>query len=259
MATPNVPGLLRKCAFLLLPLLTQQVWAHRLEPIVTEFAQPLQPGQTNVEVTYEYAREPEGTGSEQTIPEVELERGLTRWMQFQVGMPLVRLKDDGKPTTLAGGHLEVGLRLLLAGGRNRSWAVSLNPSVELPTGNRRQFGRGTDVGASFHFDKFFAGNWRWHTNLGLASTVSGEEAGQKLLRSSTAVVIPITRRWYLAPEIIGARRFVNARTEMAAQPAFIFYVNRHLELKFALPVGLTEATPRLGVRSQIAFIWGGAD
>ncbi|HUU12864.1 MAG TPA: hypothetical protein VM182_04030 [Terriglobia bacterium] len=37
----------------------------------------------------------------------------------------------------------------------------------------------------------------------------------------------------------------------------IYSLNDHLELKFGLPLGLTDATPRLGVRSQIAIIWGG--
>lgn len=243
----------------LLLLATQQAWAHRLEPIVTEFAQPLRPRQTNIEATYEYAREPDGSSNEHTIPELEVERGLTRRIQFQVGLPLVRRKEAGEPATLDGGHLGVGLRLLLAGGRKSSWALSVNPWVELPTGNRRLFGSGTDVGASLHFDKFFARNWRWHTNLGLASTVSGETAGQKLLRYSSALVIPVTRRWYLAPEVVGARRFFDARTELAAQPEVIFSVNHHLELKLGLPVGLTGATPKLGLRSQIAIIWGGND
>jgi len=46
---------------------------------------------------------------------------------------------------------------------------------------------------------------------------------------------------------------------LAAQPGVIYSLNHHLELKFGLPMGLTDATPQLGVRSQIAIIWGGSD
>ncbi len=230
--------------------------AHRLEPINTEFAQPLRPGQTNLEISYEYEREPGGEGTEHVMPEFELERGLTRRVQFQVGIPLVRVKEGNEPATLSGGHLELGFRALLAGGGNRSWVLSFQPSVELPTGNRRLFGNGTEVDAALHLDKFFGRSLRWYTNVGLASAVSGEEAGEKFLRYSSAVVIPLTRRWHLAPEIIGTRRFADNRTLLAAQPEVIYSLNDHLELKFGLPLGLTDATPRLGVRSQLAIIWG---
>ncbi len=243
--------------FVILFLMAAPAHAHRLEPISTEFAQPLEPGQTNLEISYEYEREPGGEGTEHVVPEFELERALTKRFQFQMGMPLVRVKEGEEPATLSGGHLELGLRALLAGGGKRSWVLSFQPAVELPTGNRRLFGNGTEVDAAFHFDKFFARNLRWHTNLGLASAVSGDEAGKQFLRYSSAVVIPLTRRWHLAPEIIGGRRFADDRTLLAAQPAVVYSLNDHLELKFGLPVGLTDATPRLGVRSQIAIIWGG--
>ena len=242
--------------FVILFLLAAPAHAHRLEPINTEFAQPLEPGQTNVEINYEYEREPDGEGTEHVVPEFELERGLTKRFQFQMGIPLVRVKEGDEPASLSGGHLELGLRALLAGGGKRSWVLSFQPSVELPTGNRRLFGNGTEVDAALHFDKFFGRNLRWYTNVGLASAVSGEEAGEKFLRYSSAGVSPLTHRWHLAPEIIAVRRFADDRTLLAAQPEVIYSVNDHLELKFGLPLGLTDATPALGVRSQIAIIWG---
>ncbi len=66
-----------------------------------------------------------------------------------------------------------------------------------------------------------------------------------------------TYHWLPAFELLGDSNTDTGRTELAAQPEFIYHVNPHLELKLGVPAGLTGTTPRIGARAQVAIIWGG--
>ena len=64
-------------------------------------------------------------------------------------------------------------------------------------------------------------------------------------------------RWIPVLEILGRTNTHGGNTELAVQPEVIFYAGAHVELKVGVPVRLTSTTPRIGVRAQMAIIWGG--
>ncbi|MFQ5695139.1 MAG: hypothetical protein ACE5HB_04045 [Terriglobia bacterium] len=230
--------------------------AHRLEPISTEFALPFRPRAGVFEVTYEFEREGRGR-NEQALPEAELELGVFRRLQINLGMPLLRLKEDpGEPANWTGGRFEVGARYLLFGSPVRPYAVSLQGSVEAPTGSSELVGDATEVGAALHVDRYLGERVRVHSNLGWSSTVGGSERPERVFRYNNALVWMASLRWNPVLEILGATETRTGETELAVQPEMIFWANRHLELKVGVPVGLTSSTPDIGVRAQIAITWG---
>ncbi|MFQ5723247.1 MAG: hypothetical protein ACE5G6_02050 [Terriglobia bacterium] len=242
--------------FLFLALFTGDLRAHRLEPISTEFAAPFGPLAGSVEVTYEFEREGPGA-SEQAIPELELELGLLPRFQINLGYPLLRLDEGpGESPQVVGGRLEVGARYLLFGGAVRSYAVSLQVGVETPTGPTDAVGDFTQVGALLHVDKYLGERVRLHSNLGWETTIGGQERPERVFVYRSAVVWMRSLRWNPVLEVLGETETRTGETELALQPEIIFWVNRHLEIKVGVPVGLTSSTPDVGVRAQIAIVWG---
>lgn len=230
--------------------------AHRLEPISTEFAAPFAPRAGAIEINYQYLRLGDGA-SEQAIPETELEIGLFPRWQVNVGFPLIREKESpSEPARVGGGRLEVGARYLLFGGGVHSYAVSLNGSVEAPTGSRHVADDATELGAALHVDKFLGERVRLHSNLGWTTGVGGSERPERVFRYNNALVYSATLHWNPAVELLGETETRTRETRLALQPEMIFWANRHLELKVGIPVGLTSSTPSIGVRAQVAIVWG---
>ncbi len=127
--------------------------AHHLEPISTRFACPFEPGTGSLQVNYEHERfAREGIGVH-LAPVAEFELGLTSHTQFSIEMPLIVETHPGEPATAGAGHLEMSFRYLLAGGERKSYAISINPFVEAPTGNQRLAGDAVAVGLALHFDR----------------------------------------------------------------------------------------------------------
>ncbi|MFQ5778759.1 MAG: hypothetical protein ACE5IP_12205 [Terriglobia bacterium] len=243
-------------AFALIFIFVPGARAHRLEPISTEFALPFAPKAGVLEITYEYEREGEGA-SEHALPEAELELGLFPRLQINVGFPLLRIKEGtGEPTRVVGGRIEAGARYLLFGGAVESYAVSLQGTVEAPTGASEVVGDATEVGAALHVDKYLGERLRAHSNLGWSTSVGGSERPERVFRYSNALVWMATLRWNPVLEVLGETETRTGQTELAIQPEIIFWANRHLELKVGIPVGLTSSTPDIGVRAQIAITWG---
>jgi hypothetical protein len=54
-------------------------------------------------------------------------------------------------------------------------------------------------------------------------------------------------------EILGETETRTGETRLALQPEIIFWANRHWEFKVGLPIGLTSATPGIGVRAQVTI------
>ncbi len=245
------------CAAMVLLMSAPAARAHRLEPIDTHFAQPFEPRAGSLETTYGYERRSDEGLRTDFIPDAEFELGIARRMQFSVEMPLVREKRAGEPATLSGGHLGIGFRYLLAGGREKTYAVSINPSVAAPTGNRHLLGDATEAGLALHFDKKF-GRERafFHGNYGWSSTIGGRATPERLFLYRSALVVPVTRHWNPAFELLGQTNTATGRTELVAQPEIIYYASPHWELKLAVPAGLTGSSPTVGVRAQLAWIFG---
>jgi hypothetical protein len=229
--------------------------AHRLEPISTEFARPFAPGTGSLQVNYEYEHRTDFRTH--LIPAAEFEIGLFPRAQMSVEMPLIWQKEIGQPGTLGGGHIEFGFRYLLAGGSGKSWAVSLNPFVEAPTGNRRIAGDATEVGAALYVDREFGERLLFHGNYGWGSTIGGSEKPERTFHYSSALVWPASHRWNPTLELLGEIDTATGRTELLVQPEMIYYVGPHWEIKAALPLGTTNASPRVGMRFQVSWIFGG--
>ncbi len=235
---------------------TPALWAHRLEPISTEFAVPFLPKAGGMEITYEYEREGEGT-SEHAIPEAELELGVFPRLQINLGYPLLRIKEEREePARVLGGRLEIGARYLLLGGAVRNYAISLQAGVEVPSGPREIVGDAMEVGGAIHLDRHVGERMRVHSNLGWSTSVGGSEPPERLFRYSNALVWMASLHWNPVLEVLGETETHTGETRLALQPEMIFWANRHLELKVGIPVGLTSATPAIGVRAQIAITWG---
>jgi len=242
-------------AFLALFVFAPGAHAHRLEPISTEFARPFAPRTGSLQLNYEYER-----GKmlrRHFIPEAEFEIGIAPRMQIAVEMPLILEREPGGPTTVGGGHLEISLRYLLAGGSDRSWALSLNPFVELPTGNRRLAGDATEVGLALHLDKEFGERAFFHGNYGWSSSIGGSEEPERTFRYNSALVVRLTERWNPTLELLGATDTATGETEFFVQPEMIYYAGPHWEFKLGVPLGATSESPRFGIRAQISWIFGG--
>lgn len=231
--------------------------AHRAEPISTEFALPFEPGKGNLKFTFSYDRLGRGA-SEFALPEVELETGVVPHLQINVGIPVVRDKEGSdEPATSTVGKLKLGGRYLLSGGRTRRYAFSFEGSVAAPTGNRNVVGDATELRGGLFYDLFLSDRWVTHSNFSWSTTVGGRQKVERLFEYHNAVVWFATYHWLPVFELVGASDTASGRTDLAAQPEMIYHASNHFEIKFGLPVGLTATTPRVGVRAQIAIIWGG--
>lgn len=230
------------------------VQAHRLEPISTEFARPFPPRSGSLQINYEY--EPRTGERTHLIPEAEFEIGIFPRAQISLEMPLISQKQNDQPGTLAGGHIEFAFRYLLAGGTGRSWAVSLNPFIEAPTGNRHIAGDATEAGAALHIDKEFGERLFFHGNYGWGSTIGGSEEPERTFHYASALVWPVSHRWNPTLELLGQTDTATGSTEFVVQPEIIYYAGPHWEIKAAVPLGTTNASPRVGVRFQVSWIFG---
>ena len=190
------------------------------------------------------------------IPSVEFEIGLGRRMQLSLAMPLIREKESNEPAVVGAGHLELGFRYLLVGGESRSYAVSFNSFVAPPTGNRRIAGDATEAGLALHVDKEFGKRVLFHGNYGWSTTLGGSEERERLFFHRSAAAFPVTLRWDSTLEVLGETNTASGHSEVVLQPGVIYYVNRHWELKFAVPVGVPPSRAGIGVRAQVAWIFG---
>ncbi len=230
--------------------------AHRLEPISTQFARPFAPRAGSLEINYAYERRSSEGLRTHLIPEAEFELGITPRMQFSLELPLIRQESGGQPAVVGAGHLEIGLRYLLFGGPQKAYAVSIHSFVTPTTGNRRLAGDATETGVALHFDKEFGERALFHGNYGWSTTVGGSEEHERLFFYRSAVVVPLTLRWNPVLEVLGETNIKTGRTELLVQPEMIYYFSPHWELKVGVPLGITSASPGVGVRAQVAWIFG---
>lgn len=232
------------------------LWAHEDEPISTEFALPFERKAGNQKILYEYAREGEGV-SDQAIPELELEVGLWPGWQINLGFPLLRIKEGpDEPAIVAGGKLEMGVRRLLWGGGTSNYAVSFQGTIEVPSGNRALFGNTPELSPGIFLDRNFGARFRLHSNLSWITTVGETEEPDREFDYHNALVWFASKRFVPVLELLGATNTDDGETTFAVQPEVILNAHEHLELKAGIPVGLTAASPDIGVRAQISILWG---
>lgn len=207
---------------ILLLLCSATLRAHRAEPISTEFALPFEPKAGNLKLAYEYEREG-GGASEQTVPELELEFGIAPRWQINLGYPVFRIREGREESpTVVGGRFEVGTRYLLFGGATRNYAISLQGTVEAPTGNRRVVGDAFELGAAVFMDRYVGERVRLHSNLGWKTTAGGTLDPERALEYSSALVWLASTRWTPVVELIGRTNTNSRPSELAIQPELIF-------------------------------------
>src|SRR5512140_2633055 len=141
--------------------------AHDSEPINTEFAAPFALRAGNIQFGFQYLRD---GGNYEAVP-LDFEYGFARRMQFSVSTSLTRL-DDGGRTYIRPGNLEVGYRYLLAGSNDRKFAISINPELGIPSGDKRVSERAWEGGAFLHLDTHFVDKVWTHANIGYATPLA---------------------------------------------------------------------------------------
>lgn len=241
--------------FVVLLLVAGSAQAHRLEPISTEFARPFAPRTGSLETTYEYDRGRDGERIH-LVPELEFELGFYRRMQFSIELPLILDSSVGASRRFGGGNAEFGFRYLLFGGDRNNFAVSLNPFVAPPISRSELAEDATEAGIGLHVDREFGGRAFFHGNYGWATTIGGDEERERVFFHRSALVFPVTERWNPTVEFLGQTDTATGVTGLFLQPELIYYINRHWELKVGVPVGLSDSSSRVGLRAQVAWIFG---
>ncbi len=229
-------------------------FAHDSEPINTEFAAPFARGAGNLQFGAQYFR---GEESYDAVP-VEFEWGFAPRMQFSLSTPLTRKEEDGM-THIRPGNVELAYRYLLAGGSHRKFAVSLNPEVTLPVGDKRVAERAWELGGAVHLDTHLLPRLWTHTNLGYETPVARFEEKEKLFFYRFATMYQASKFVQPVLEVVGEREFTEGVTRLAVVPEVILSPNHSWEIKAGIPLGATADTPDVGLQVQITWKFGKHD
>ena len=228
--------------------------AQTAEPILTRLALPFAPGAGGIKLEYAGGIGSSG-GSSQVIPEATLEAGIVNGWEILLRLPLLRVRFSADSTAIGGGQLAFGARRLLTGGARRSYAVSLQAVVETPTGDRRLVGDATQVMPALLADWQPVRKLVVHSNLTFDRSVGGTRPAA-FLESQNAVVWRPGGRVVPVFELVSSTNTLQLRTQAIAQPELIVRAGAHLEWKAGLQLGLNSATPSVGLRLQLAILWG---
>jgi hypothetical protein len=186
-----------------------------------------------------------------------LETGIGRGLEAIERYPLLRFKEGSElPATLGGGQLAIGARYLLLGGAGQRYAVSVQASVEAPTGDARLVGDATQVIPALFTEWHPARHVAILSNVLWDESFGGSRHKAPFLEFDHAGVWLATAHFAPVLEVVGSTNTVTGRTLLAGVPEVIFRKGAHLELKAALPLGLNQQTPRVAVRVQVALFWG---
>ena len=225
--------------------------AHDSEPINTEFAAPFARHAGNLQFGFQYLRD----GMTYDAVPLDFEYGFASRMQFSISVPLTRLDDSGK-TYIRPGNIEFGYRYLVAGGNDRKFALSLNPELEVPSGDKRVAERAWDGGLFLHLDTHLIEKVWTHTNVGYATPFAGFEEKAKDFVYKFAVMYEAHERFQPVLELIGDHDYNSHISRFAVVPELIFAPNHRWEIKAGVPLGTTRETPDVGFQLQVAWKFG---
>jgi hypothetical protein len=230
--------------------------AQIAEPILTKSAIPFAPEAAALKLDYAGGIGRSGAGS-QVIPEATLETGVLTGLEFLVRFPLLRVRSlPGGPTVVGGGQLAIGARYLLAGGAERSYALSVQTIVEAPTGDSQLVGNATQVMPAALVDWHPTSRIVIHSNIMFDRSVGGTVGKAAFLEYSNAVVWKATSNFLPVFEFVGSSNTITGRTQLVGQPELIVPLGRHFELKAGLSLGLNSETPQIGLRAQVGWFLG---
>ena len=159
---------------LLLAAAVSSARAHDSEPINTEFAAPFTLKAGNIQFGAQWLRD---AGAYEAFP-IAFEYGFARRQQIAIELPVLRRDEPGR-TLFRAGNIGIHYRYLIAGGMERRFAFSVNPSLEVPSGDKRLADRAWGVGAALHLDTHLADRFFTHTNIGYHTPVANFAPGEK--------------------------------------------------------------------------------
>lgn len=222
--------------------------AHDSEPINTEFASPLARRTANLNFDLQHFR----ASTNEAFAGIDLEYGLARRMQLSLGMALRRAIEPGR-SVVGAGNLGLAYRYMIAGSNEKPYAVSINPEVELPTGNPGVAEQAYTAGASLHVDAHRGDKFWLHSNLGYETPVSNFATKDKNFNYAVAGMYELTEKWHPVLELFGQHDFNSATTVMLVAPEVIYSIGEHWELKAAVPLGATSSTSSVGVQFRATW------
>jgi hypothetical protein len=246
------------CLWLILGLTGTWLRAQVAEPILTKSAAPLEPGTGAIKLEYAGGLGSSG-GSTQAIPEATLEEGILNGLELLQRFPLIRLTEPNGSTILGGGQFAIGARRLLAGGAARAYAISFQGVVEVPTGNTRLVGDATQAMPTLLADYRLLKNIVAHANLTYDRSVGRTHSKASFLEYQSALTWRPGARLTPVVEFVSSTNTFSLRTQTITQPEIILRIGRRVEWKAGLQLGLTSATPPVGIRIQLATFWGKRD
>jgi hypothetical protein len=225
--------------------------AHDSEPINTEFAAPFTRHAGNFQTGFQYLW---GTDLHDVVP-LTFEYGFATRQQISIEMPVLCGHEPGR-TLFRPGNLELQYRYLLAGGAERRFALSVNPSIGIPSGDKRLAERAWEVGGAVHLDTHLADRVFTHMNIGYETPVAHFEEKEKNFFYKFAAMYEASERVQPVLEFVGEHDFHSGETRAALVPEAIWRAGERWEIKGGLPVGLTRSTPDIGVQLQVTWKFG---
>ena len=105
-------------------------------------------------------------------------------------------------------------------------------------------------------DYRFLRNIAGHANVTYDRSVGRTHTRASFLEYQTAMAWCPGARLTPVVELVGSTDTFRLRTQMITQPEIILRIGRHLEWKSGLQLGLTSATPPVGIRTQLAAFLG---
>jgi len=223
------------------------------EPILTRSAIPFDVGAGNVKLDYAGGLGRSG-GSSQAIPEATLEVGIQSGLEVLVRFPLLRVAR-GDSSVVGGGQLAAGARYLLTGGSAHRYAVSVQTVLEAPTGDTQLVGDATQVMPSVLADWRPLHQLALHSNFTFDRSIGGSRRAE-FVEYANAVVLRAANRLFPVFELVGSRNGLTGQTQLVAVPEMTLRAVQHLEVKAGLQLGMTSATPAVGLRIELTGIWG---
>ena len=245
--------LTRFCAVAL--LICFRASAQSAEPILTWNAVPNPAGVVSVKFDFVSPLGDNGGTSTQAIPVSRLETGLGHGLETVFEVPLLRVSERDGSSVLAGGQFSVALRYLLVGSQSSRFATSIAGRIEVPSGDSALVGNATQLMPMLLSEWRMSSALSFRSNIGWSSTVGATNERLAVFQHSHAVVWSLNRFVLPVFEVAGSTSTVNGSSQLVVQPEQIVVATKHIELKTALSLTLVP-TPRYGVRSQLAWIWG---
>ena len=175
-----------------------------------------------------------------------------------MSIPYLLLDTPGSPLRNGLGDVELGFRTSLVKPKAGPH-LALNFEVGAPTGDSSEglAGQGTEVAMGLFATKMLDRSILFGNFSYAAEFPKGDGDRENILEYSTAVVFPTRHLFHPALELVGESNLTEGETEIFLAPEIILSPGERLELKAAVPIGLTRSTPNWGVQFQITLFLHG--